>query len=58
MTFDGSAMNDLYLPDRGADRILLLLKMSHVLIDGSASNQCDHCNKEKHEPHRNRLSPI
>ena len=41
MTFDVSAVNDLYLLGRRTDRILLLLKMRHVLIDSGASAKCE-----------------
>ena len=37
MTFDRGAVNDLYLPDRGAERILLLVELGRILLDAGTS---------------------
>jgi hypothetical protein len=58
MTFDLGARNDLDLPGRCADGVLLLLQMSYILIDGRASGERHDSCCQENQPHRNRLLPI
>ena len=58
MTLDGGAVYDLYLFGRGANRILLLLKLSDILLSRGASGERHDRQSEKNRPHRYRLLRI
>ena len=44
-------MHDLYLLDRRADGVLLLLEVGYVLLNAGASSKRDRRNYKKNEPH-------
>src|SRR6202167_599087 len=52
MTVDVRAGDHLYLFGRGTDGILLLLEMSHILLNAGASCEREHCHHQKKRPHR------
>ena len=57
MTVDVRAGDDLYLFGRGTDGILLLLEMSHILLNAGASCEREDRHDQKNRPHRDMRAP-